>query len=83
MNKSELIDAVASSLNVSKADAKKSLEAVLDSIKSGVASEGKVQLLGFGTFKSQVRSARVGRNPQTGASINIPAKTVTKFSASF
>ncbi len=83
MNKSELIDAVASSLNVSKADAKKSLEAVLDSIKSGVASEGKVQLLGFGTFKSQVRSARVGRNPATGESINIPAKTVTKFSASF
>lgn len=83
MNKSELIDAVASKLEGTKTEAKNAIEAVLDSIKSGVENNGKVQLLGFGTFKQQTRKARVGRNPQTGAAINIPEKTVTKFNASF
>ena len=83
MNKSELIALVAKKSSVSQELAKTIVENTLREIKSGVEEKGKVQLLGFGTFKSQVRSARVGRNPATGESINIPAKTVTKFSSSF
>ena len=79
MNKSELIDEIAEKNGVSKAEAKKQLENVLNGIKSGVSSRGEVALVGFGKFSKVTRAARTGRNPQTGQPLHIAAKTVVKF----
>ena len=81
MNKTELIDAVAAKAGLSKADAKKAIDAVLGSIAEAVKGGDKVTLVGFGTFSVTERSARTGRNPQTGATIEIPAKKSVKFKA--
>lgn len=81
MNKTELIDAVAAKAGLSKVDAKKALDAVLDSIAEAVKSGDKVALVGFGTFSVSERAARTGRNPQTGATIEIAAKKSVKFKA--
>ncbi|MAC95485.1 MAG: DNA-binding protein [Flavobacteriales bacterium] len=81
MNKSELIDSIADGANLSKADAKRALEAFLDSTGSALKKGDKVALVGFGTFSVSKRNARKGRNPQTGKEINIPAKNVVKFKA--
>lgn len=81
MNKSELIEEVAKKVGLTKADAGRALEAVLGGIMKGVKKDS-VQLVGFGTFKKSKRKARTGVNPQTGAKIKIPAKTVTTFKAS-
>lgn len=83
MNKAELVDNISEKTNWTKADSKVALESILEAIREGVASDGKVQMVGFGTFKSVERAARTGRNPKTGEAVEIPAKTVTKFSASF
>jgi DNA-binding protein HU-beta len=81
MNKSQLSDAVAekAGLNGSQADA--ALDAVLAAIVGAVASGDKVTLPGFGTFEARERSARTGRNPQTGAEIEIAATTAPAFKA--
>jgi len=79
MNKSELVSAIASDAGISKADAEKALNACTESIKKALAGGGNVQLIGFGTFSVSERSARTGRNPQTGKEIQIPAKKVVKF----
>lgn len=81
MNKTELIDAVAAKAGLSKVDAKKALDAVLDSIAEAVKGGDKVALVGFGTFSVSERAARTGRNPQTGATIEIAAKKSVKFKA--
>jgi len=81
MNKSELIDSMANGANLSKADAKRALDAFLDSTGGALKKGDKVALVGFGTFSVSKRAARKGRNPQTGKEINIAAKNVVKFKA--
>ena len=81
MNKAELIDAMASDANLSKADAKRALESLTSNVASALKNGNKVALIGFGTFSISARSARTGRNPQTGAPIEIKAKKVAKFKA--
>ncbi len=81
MNKAELIDAMASDANLSKADAKRALESLTSNVTSALKKGDKVALIGFGTFSISARSARTGRNPQTGATIKIAAKKVAKFKA--
>jgi DNA-binding protein HU-beta len=81
MNKADLIDAMAEDAGISKAAAKKALDSFTDRVSTTLASGGRVSLVGFGTFSTSERSAREGRNPQTGATIQIPAKTVAKFKA--
>lgn len=81
MNKTELIDAIAAGADLSKADAKKSLDAAVAAIKDELAKGGKVQLVGFGTFAVSERPAREGINPATKQKIQIAAKKVAKFKA--
>ena len=81
MNKAELIDAMASDANLSKADAKRALESLTSNVTSALKKGDKVALIGFGTFAISARAARTGRNPQTGANIKIAAKKVAKFKA--
>jgi len=81
MNKNELIESVAKTAGLTKADAKRALEAVLSAVMTGVKKD-PVQLVGFGTFKKVKRKARKGVNPATGEQIKIPAKTVVTFKAS-
>ncbi len=79
MNKSELVDNMASAAGISKAAAEKALTGLLDSITNALSSGDKVTLVGFGTFSTSDRAARQGRNPQTGATIKIAARTVARF----
>ena len=80
MNKAELIDAIAGEAKLTKADSKKALDAFLK-VTSGALKKGqRVALVGFGSFSVVKRSARTGRNPQTGKEIKIAAKKVVKFS---
>ncbi len=81
MTKEELIEAIAKGADISKSKAKMSLNTMLDSIKKVVSKGGKVQLIGFGSFSSGKRAARIGRNPKTGGEIKIPASKTVKFSA--
>ncbi len=81
MNKGELIEAVARNTGESKALAEKMVNETLDVIVSGVVMSGKVQITGFGTFEARNRAARVARNPQTGAPINVAATRVPAFKA--
>lgn len=81
MNKAELIDAMAEDAGISKADAKKALDSFTGNVSKSLAKGNRVSLVGFGTFSTTERSAREGRNPQTGKKIQIPAKTVAKFKA--
>lgn len=81
MNKGELIDSIASKSGLTKADAAKALDATLAAITGELKKGEKVTLPGFGTFSTSKRSARTGRNPQTGAEIKIAAKTIAKFKA--
>ena len=81
MNKGEFVDALAERLDVSRAQAERSLGAVLEIIESELPAGGKVALTGFGSFEVAERAARTGRNPQTGATIKIAASRAPKFSA--
>lgn len=81
MNKGELIDSIASKSGLTKADATKALDATLETITNELKKGERVTLPGFGTFSTSERSARTGRNPQTGKEIQIAAKTVAKFKA--
>jgi DNA-binding protein HU-beta len=81
MNKQELIDAVAASTGSSKAATGEAIEAVLDAITRAVVTGEAVQLIGFGSFSQGQRAARTGRNPSTGAEIQIPAAKTVKFTA--
>jgi len=81
MNKSDLVDAVASAADLSKASAGRAVDAVFDSIGSALGKGDTVSLVGFGTFSVRHRAARMGRNPQTGAAIQIAASKVPGFKA--
>lgn len=81
MNKSELVDTIATTASVTKKDADAILTATTDAIMEAVAKGEKVVLVGFGTFMAKDRQAREGRNPSTGEPIQIPATTVPGFSA--
>jgi len=79
MNKSQLIDVMAAKAGLTKADAKKALDAFIEATGEALKSGDRIALIGFGSFSITKRSARTGRNPQTGAEINIPAKSIIKF----
>ncbi len=81
MNKSELVDAIASSADISKAAAGRALDAVTEAITQSLQKGDQVALVGFGTFLVKDRAARTGRNPQTGAPIDIPAAKIPSFKA--
>ncbi|ATX76810.1 MAG: HU family DNA-binding protein [Reinekea forsetii] len=81
MNKSELIDAVAAAADLSKAAAGRALDAMVDSVTGALKDGDQVVLVGFGTFSVKDRAARTGRNPQTGAPIEIKAARVPSFKA--
>ncbi len=81
MNKSELIDAIARSADISKAAAGRALEGTLAAIRSTLRKGGSVSLVGFGTFYLGKRAARGGRNPRTGVAIRIKAAKIPKFRA--
>ena len=81
MNKSELIDKIAAGAGLTKADAKKALDATTAAIKEALVAGEKVQLIGFGTFSVNERPAREGINPATKEKIQIAAKKVAKFKA--
>ena len=81
MNKTELIDAIAEAADLPKASAGRALDATIDAITAALKSEDSVSLVGFGTFNVKKREARTGRNPQTGAPIEIKAAMVPSFKA--
>lgn len=81
MNKAELIEAMASHAGLSKADAKKALEGFTNATTKALKKGDRISLIGFGSFSISKRSARTGRNPQTGKEIQIAAKNVVKFKA--
>ena len=81
MNKTELVAAVAEKTGMSKKDSEKAVNAAFDSITEALAAGEKVQLVGFGAFEVKERSARIGRNPKTKESIEIPASVVPVFKA--
>ncbi len=79
MNKTDLINEIAAKAGLSKVDAKKALDATLESISAALANNDKVTLIGFGTFSVTEKSARTGINPQTKQKIEIPARKAVKF----
>ncbi|NLM68782.1 MAG: HU family DNA-binding protein [Firmicutes bacterium] len=79
MTKTELVDQVAARTNLSKKDAAAAVDAVFSTISESLARGEKVQLIGFGSFEVRERAERIGRNPQTGADMTIPAKKVPAF----
>ena len=81
MNKAELIDAIATSARITKADAQRALDATIENVTKALKKGDKVSLVGFGTFSVAKRAGRTGRNPQTGKPIKIAAKRVAKFKA--
>ena len=81
MNRTELVEKAAASADVSKATAGRVVEAVFDSLAGALANGESVSLVGFGTFSVKDRAARTGRNPQTGASIQIAASRLPSFKA--
>lgn len=81
MNKTELIAEVAKKTSLSKKDSEKAVNAAFDTITEALCSGNKVQLVGFGGFETKTREARMGRNPKTKQTIEIPATTVPVFKA--
>ncbi|MBJ7933154.1 DNA-binding protein [Bacillus toyonensis] len=81
MNKTEIIKVVADKAELTQKDAATATQAVLDAITNTLANEEKVQILGFGTFEVRERSARTGRNPQTGEEMQIAASKAPAFKA--
>lgn len=81
MNRSELIDSVAQGSGLSKADAQRALDAMLETIQQTVAKGDRVALTGFGTFELRERAARTGRNPQTGETMQVAASKAPAFKA--
>ena len=81
MNKAELIDAIASNAELSKADAKRALDGFVAATSDALKKGERISLVGFGSFSISNRAARTGRNPQTGKEIKIAAKNVVRFKA--
>ncbi|MEO0202589.1 MAG: HU family DNA-binding protein [candidate division WOR-3 bacterium] len=82
MNKAQLISEVAKRAELTKKEAKAAVDAVFSAIKDALSKGQKVRLIGFGTFEVRKRSARKGKNPKTGQTINIPSRKVPAFKAS-
>lgn len=81
MNKAELIKKVAKSANLTIKEAEAAINAFIDAITATLKAKDKISLIGFGTFETVKRAARIGRNPKTGKEIKIPATVVAKFRA--
>lgn len=81
MKKSELVEAVAEKAGLTKADANRAIDAFLETVKEALVEGNKVPLVGFGTFQTTERAAREGRNPQTGETVQIAARTAVSFKA--
>ena len=81
MNKNDLVESVAKAAGLSKADAAKAVDSVLDQVTASLAKGDEVRLVGFGTFSVANRAASTGRNPRTGETIRIPASKQPKFKA--
>ncbi|ABI57627.1 HU family DNA-binding protein [Alkalilimnicola ehrlichii MLHE-1] len=81
MNKSELIEAVAQSADISKAAASRAVDSMVECVTNALKEGDQVTLVGFGTFQVRERAARTGRNPRTGETINIAASKVPSFKA--
>ena len=81
MNKEELVQEVAKSAKVSQKEAAEVINCFMSTVQTTVSKGKKVTLVGFGTFEARKRAARIGRNPQTGKELKIPARTVPAFSA--
>ena len=81
MKKVELVDAIAASAGLTKADAGRALDGMLDAVTGALKKGDKVTLVGFGTFGVSKRAARIGRNPQTGAEVKIAARNAVTFKA--
>jgi len=81
MNKAQLIDSIAKDAKLTKADAKRALDSFVKTTTTALKKGDRVALVGFGSFSVSKRSARTGRNPQTGKEITIPAKKVVRFKA--
>jgi DNA-binding protein HU-beta len=81
MNKAELIEAMADAADISKAAAARALDGMVDAITAAMKEGDQVSLVGFGTFSVKERAARQGRNPQTGATIQIKASNIPSFKA--
>ena len=81
MNKGQLIDKIAEGADITKASAGRALDALMAGVTSELVDGGEVALVGFGSFKVSARAARKGRNPQTGAEIQIVASNVPSFKA--
>lgn len=79
MNKTDLVNSVATQAELSKADSKKAIDALFETIATTLANNEKIQLVGFGTFEVRERAARKGRNPQTGEEIQIAASKLPAF----
>ncbi len=79
MTKAELVDFMAEKAGLTKADAARALDAFMEGVMKGLKKESKVALVGFGTFSSKKRAARTARNPQTGATVKIPARNAVSF----
>ena len=81
MKKIELVEAVATNAGLTKADATRAIDATFDAITEALKKGDKLTLIGFGTFGVSKREGRTGRNPQTGATVEIPARNVVSFKA--
>ncbi|RUA12466.1 MAG: DNA-binding protein [Flavobacteriia bacterium] len=79
MNKSDLVEAMATDAGISKAAAAKALDSLMENVKKTLKDGGKIALVGFGSFVVKQRAARQGRNPQTGKTIQIAARNVVSF----
>ena len=81
MTKAELVEFIAEKADLTKADSARALDAMIEGVTKGLKKEGKVTLVGFGTFSAKKRAAREGRNPQTGETVKIAARVVPGFKA--
>ena len=81
MTKAELVQFIAESADLTKADAARALDAMVEGVTKGLKENGKVTLVGFGTFNAKKREAHMGRNPQTGEAVEIAARVVPSFKA--
>ena len=81
MTKAELVEFIAENADLTKADAGRALDAMVEGVTKGLKEDGKVTLVGFGTFTAKKRDAREGRNPQTGETVKIAARVVPGFKA--
>ncbi len=79
MNKADIVDKISAEADITKSQAETAFSSIIETISNALKTEGKVTLVGFGSFAVTERAARTGRNPQTGAALDIPAASAVKF----